>query len=94
MPKKKVGSIVTLKNGARAKVLPTGRYRFISGPTRGHAKKKKGGSASVAGGLGTRLGARADRVVSRARSGVAYALGGSVKKRRKKKRGGSAYIMG
>ena len=66
MPKKKPGSIVTLKNGARAKVLPSGRYRFISGPTKrkgtkrkggsamvgGAARKKRGGSARIGGGLG------------------------------------------
>ena len=51
-PKKKPGTIVTLKNGARAKVLPSGRYSFISGPTKGRGAKKKapkGGSAAVGG---------------------------------------------
>jgi hypothetical protein len=53
MPKKKVGSIVVFKNGAKAKVLPSGRYRIISGPTkgRGSKRKKKGGGVRVGGGV-------------------------------------------
>ena len=54
MPKRKPGSIVTYKNGAKAKVLANGRMRIISGPTKkkGTKKKtKKGGSVSVGGGL-------------------------------------------
>ncbi len=48
--KKKPGTIVTCKNGAKAKVMPNGRYKFISGPTKGRgAKKKKGGSVVVGG---------------------------------------------
>ena len=58
MPKKKPGTIVVFKNGAKAKVLPNGRYRIISGPTRGvgskrKGKKKKGGGTSTGGGFKT-----------------------------------------
>ena len=50
MPKKKVGSVHTAKNGAKYKIMPNGRARFISGPTKGRgAKKKKGGSVSTGG---------------------------------------------
>ena len=49
--KKKPGTIVTCKNGAKAKVMPNGRYKFISGPTKGRGapKKKRGGSVVVGG---------------------------------------------
>ena len=56
MPKK-VGSVHTAKNGAKYKILPNGKARFISGPTSGPGSKKKagsmavGGSVRVAGGL-------------------------------------------
>lgn len=45
MAKKKVGSVHTAKNGARYKIMPNGRARFISGPTKrsGGGKKKGGG---------------------------------------------------
>jgi len=46
MPKHRPGKIVTFKNGAKAKVMPNGRMRIISGP-----KKKKGGGIAVGGGL-------------------------------------------
>lgn len=57
MPKRKPGSIVTYKNGAKAKVLANGRMRIISGPTkksgtkRKTTRKKRGGSITVGGGL-------------------------------------------
>ena len=48
MPGKKPGSVHTAKNGAKYKILPNGRARFISGPTKGKVGvkkgKKKGGS--------------------------------------------------
>ena len=48
----KVGSVHTAKNGAKYKILPSGRCRFISGPTkRKKGKAKKGGSIRVAGGI-------------------------------------------
>ena len=49
MAKKKVGSVHTCKNGAKYKIMPNGRARFISGPTRraGGGKKKKGGFLGV-----------------------------------------------
>ena len=46
MPKRKPGTVVTFKNGAKAKVLPNGRMRIISGP-----KKKKGGGVMVGGSI-------------------------------------------
>ena len=45
MPKKKPGTY-TAKNGARYKILPNGRARFISGPK----KRKKGGGMHKHGG--------------------------------------------
>ena len=48
MPKRKPGTIVTYKNGAKAKVLPNGRMRIISGPTK-KGKKKIGGSVATGG---------------------------------------------
>ena len=52
MPKRKPGTIVTYKNGAKAKVLPNGRMRIISGPTK-KSGKKKGGSIKVGGSVAT-----------------------------------------
>ena len=51
MPKRKPGTIVTYKNGAKAKVLPNGRMRIISGPTKKSGKKKikVGGSVATGG---------------------------------------------
>ena len=49
--KKKVGTIVTFKNGAKAKVMESGRYKIISGPTKKSKKKKKAGSVSVGGSI-------------------------------------------
>jgi len=53
MPKKKPGSVHTAKNGAKYKIMPNGRCRFISGPTKGPGSKKgkakKGGSVSTGG---------------------------------------------
>ena len=48
MPKRKPGTIVTYKNGAKAKVLPNGRMRIISGPTK-KSGTKKGDSIKVGG---------------------------------------------
>ena len=42
MPKKKVGSVHTAKNEAKYKIMPNGRARFISGPTKRGGGKKKG----------------------------------------------------
>ena len=57
MPKRKPGTTVTFKNGAKAKVLPNGRLRIISGPTSGIGSKRKGkrkgGSVRTGGGVGT-----------------------------------------
>ena len=55
MAKKKPGSVHTAKNGARYKILPNGRARFISGPTKrkGKKKKSKGGGVSVGGSIRT-----------------------------------------
>ena len=44
--KKKPGSVHTAKNGAKYKIMPNGRARFISG-----AKKKKGGGMMVGGSI-------------------------------------------
>ena len=52
MPKRKVGSIVTFKNGAKAKVQPSGRLKIFKGPTKKKTKtKKKGGSIRIGGGV-------------------------------------------
>ena len=83
--KKKVGSVHTAKNGAKYKIMPNGRARFISGPTKGRgAKKKKAGSVRVAGSITSELGRRARNMVKRSGAGSAvraanYALGGSVR---------------
>ena len=47
MPKHKPGSIVRTKNGRYAKVLPNGRWRFISNPNKSKSapaptRKKRG----------------------------------------------------
>ena len=57
MPKKKPG-VYTAKNGAKYKILPNGKARFISGPTSGRigVKRKgakKGGSMATGGSLKT-----------------------------------------
>ena len=77
MPKKKPGSVHTAKNGAKYKIMPNGRARFISGPTKGRGAKKKGGSVRVGGGLSlssvTRAGTRIAKkmgVAKRARNMV------------------------
>ena len=54
--KKKPGSVHTAKNGAKYKIMPNGKARFISGPTKGRGAKKGGsvhvgGSVRVGGGL-------------------------------------------
>ena len=69
MPKHKVGSIVTFKNGAKAKVLPSGKMRIISGPTKKSGRKKKGGSVSVGGSM-------------RKRKGGSVSVGGSMRKKK------------
>ena len=51
MPKKKPG-VYTAKNGARYRILPNGKARFISGPT----KRKGGGGKKKGGGLGGKKG--------------------------------------
>ena len=53
MAKKKVGSVHTCKNGAKYKIMPNGRARFISGPTRraGGGKMKNGGFLGPKGGV-------------------------------------------
>jgi len=51
MPKKKVGSVHTARNGARYKIMANGKARFISGPTK-RKGKKKGGSIRVGGSMG------------------------------------------
>lgn len=50
MPKKKPGTY-TAKNGAKYKILPNGRARFISGPTKRKGGKKKGGGIRIGGGM-------------------------------------------
>ena len=52
MAKKKVGSVHTAKNGARYKIMPNGRARFISGPT----KRKGGKGGKKGGGMGNKKG--------------------------------------
>ena len=52
MAKRKPGTVVTFKNGAKAKVLPNGRMRIISGPKK-KGSKKKGGGVSTGGGIRT-----------------------------------------
>ena len=52
--KRKPGTIVTFKNGAKAKVMPNGRMRIISGPTKkakSKSRSKKGGSIRLGGGM-------------------------------------------
>jgi hypothetical protein len=63
MPKK-IGSVHHTKHGQPYKIMPNGRARFIKKTAT--TKKKKGGSVSVGGGLGSMLGRRADNMVSRA----------------------------
>ena len=65
MPKRKVGSIVTFKNGAKAKVLASGRLQIFKGPTK--KKTSKGGSISVGG--------------SMRRKGGSISVGGSLNKK-------------
>jgi hypothetical protein len=48
MAKKKIGSVHTCKNGATYKIMPNGRARFLTGPTK---RKSKGGSIRVGGGV-------------------------------------------
>ena len=82
MPKHKVGSTVTFKNGAKAKVMPSGRLRIFKGPTKS-TRKKKGGSVRVGGSIGV---------------GGSVGIGGSMRKRKKKggsvRVGGSMSIAG
>ena len=46
------GEIRTFKNGAKAVKLPNGRYRIISGPTKGPIGVKKNGRRVKKGGIG------------------------------------------
>ena len=58
MPAKhKPGTIRVLKNGTRAKVLPSGRLKFLKGPSKGHSRKKKRGGAAAVGGSARVAGA-------------------------------------
>ena len=61
MPAKKVGSVHTAKNGARYRIMPNGRARFISGPTKGPGSKKKAGSMAVGGSVRIAGGLRKKR---------------------------------
>ena len=86
MPKRKVGSVVTFKNGAKAKVLPSGRMRIFKGPTKkssGRKRTTKGGSVSVGGGYSRKKGGSVS-------VGGSVSIGGGVRRRRKKKGGGLA----
>ncbi len=51
MPKRKVGSIVTFKNGAKAKVQPSGKLKIFKGPTKRKRTTRKGGSVSSGGSI-------------------------------------------
>ena len=79
MPKKKPGSVHTAKNGARYKIMPNGRARFISGPTKGRGAKKtakkKGGSVRVGGSVLSALGRRASNMAKRSVYGSAVRAG-------------------
>ena len=55
MPKKKVGSVHTAKNGAKYKIMPNGRARFISGPTKRGGGKKKGAGIGHKKGAGMQM---------------------------------------
>ena len=56
MAKKKVGSVHTAKNGAKYKIMPNGRARFISGPTKRKGGKKGGGMGhKKGGGMGSKI---------------------------------------
>ena len=104
MPKRKVGSVVTFKNGAKAKVLPSGRMRIFKGPTKKSGKRTtKGGSVSVGGGYSRKRTTKGGSVnvgggYSRKRTtkagsvnvGGSVSIGGGVRRRRKKKGGGLA----
>ena len=71
MPKRKVGSIVTFKNGAKAKVLPSGKMRIFAGPTKksgGRKKVSKGGSITVGGSM-------------RKKKGGSISVGGSINRK-------------
>jgi len=59
--KKKVGSVHTAKNGAKYKIMPNGKARFISGPTKGRGAKKKGGSVRVGGSVAVGGGVKRKR---------------------------------
>ena len=96
MPKRKVGSVVTFKNGAKAKVLPSGRMRIFKGPTKkpgkrttksgGRKRTTKGGSVSVGGGYSRKRTSKAGSI----NVGGSVSIGGGVRRRRKKKGGGLA----
>ena len=75
MPQK----IFVAKNGARYVKLKSGRCRFVSGPKKGHRKRKRkvggsasvGGSAKVGGGIGiTRAYRAVNRGIGRASKAV------------------------
>jgi len=58
MPGKKKPGVYTAKNGAKYRILPNGRAKFISGPTSGvgakkKKKNKKGAGISTGGGVRT-----------------------------------------
>ena len=75
MPKKKIGSVHTAKNGAKYRITKDGRARWISGPTKGPGSKKKktGGSVSISAPSPSAVG-----------GGVRMAGGLKRKKRRRK----------
>ena len=80
MPKKKVGSVHTAKNGSRYKIMPNGRARFISGPTKRAGGKKKG-----AGMYGHKKGGvigytRANKAISKGRNAVMSGVNNAVNK--------------
>ena len=70
MPQK----IFTAKNGSRYVKDERGRCKFVSGPKKGHKRKKKvGGSASV-GGSARVGGSLASRGIGRASKSIGSAL--------------------
>ena len=76
MPKHKVGSTVTFKNGAKAKVMPNGRLKIFKGPTKS-TRKKKGGSVRVGGSVGVGGSVRVGGSM-RKKKGGSVRVGGSM----------------
>ena len=67
MPHKKKPGLYTTSKGQPYRIMANGKARFVK---KSSVKKKKGGSVSVGGGLGSMLGKRLDRAASRAASTV------------------------